>query len=181
MAIKNRSKYAILGILNIAPGSGYDIKKYCDTVIANIWNENYGHIYPMLKSLEEDGLIVPIQPSESERKNKFTITEKGRMELVDWLKEETLPQPVRSEFMLKFLFSSTLPKEQVVPMLTNYRDSQKTKLAETQKMMEALDHGIREISPDRELYLRATLRRAVLSLESTIQWCDETIEQFICS
>ena len=44
--IKNKSRFAILGILNIQPSSGYDIKKYCDTVISGIWNENFGHIYP---------------------------------------------------------------------------------------------------------------------------------------
>ncbi len=178
MAIKNKSRYAILGILNIAPGSGYDIKKYCDTVITNIWNENYGHIYPMLKSLEEEGMITQLPRNESERKNSYEITEAGRRELMNWLQEETISQPVRSEFMLKFLFSSNLPKDRVIKMLADYRETQNKNLLENKRMLDDLNRGIREISSERELYLRATLRRGILSLESSLQWCDETIQDF---
>ena len=181
MAIKNKSRYAILGILNIAPGSGYDIKKYCDTVISNIWNENYGHIYPTLKALEEEGVIVQLPRNEEERKNRYEITEKGRQELMNWLQEETISQPVRSEFMLKFLFSNNLPKEKVIQILSDYRENQYIKLQESRRMLDDLQQGIKEIFSDREKYLRATLRRGILNLESSILWCDETIQEFISS
>ena len=54
MAKINKTKYAILGVLSQMSGSGYDIKKCCDTSIAYFWNENYGHIYPVLKKMEEE-------------------------------------------------------------------------------------------------------------------------------
>lgn len=176
MAIKSKSRYAILGILNIAPGSGYDIKKYCDTVISNIWSENYGHIYPMLKLLEEESLIIRLKQNESERKNTYTITDAGRNELLNWLLEETTYQPVRSEFMLKFLFSNHLPKEKVLQMLHGYKEEQHKSLLESTAMLYDLNKGIKEISPTRQLYLRAALHKSILSLESAITWCDETIE-----
>lgn len=58
MANVNKTRFAILGILNNMPGSGYDIKKNCDTGIAYFWNENFGHIYPVLKQMERDGVIT---------------------------------------------------------------------------------------------------------------------------
>ncbi|MDF2869325.1 MAG: hypothetical protein K0R05_900 [Anaerocolumna sp.] len=67
MAIKNKTRYAILGILSIHSGTGYDIKKYCDTVISNFWNENFGHIYPVLNQLLSEGLIQT-EESPSPRK-----------------------------------------------------------------------------------------------------------------
>ncbi len=178
MAIKSKSRYAILGILNIAPGSGYDIKKYCDTVISNIWNENYGHIYPMLKSLEEEGVIMQLPRNEMERKNKYAITEAGQRELINWLEEETISQPVRSEFMLKFLFSSNLNKDKVLQMLANYREEQNRNLLKNKRMLEELNREIKEVSSERELYLRATLHRGIISLEGSLRWCDETIQDF---
>ncbi len=51
MATTNKSRYALLGVLCMKPGSGYDIKKFCDKTISHFWNENYGHIYPVLKQL----------------------------------------------------------------------------------------------------------------------------------
>lgn len=53
MALKNRSVYAILGILSVSPNTGYGIKKYCDTILKNFWNENFGHVYPTLKKMVE--------------------------------------------------------------------------------------------------------------------------------
>jgi DNA-binding PadR family transcriptional regulator len=46
-----KSKYAILGMLSIAPMSGYDIKKQVETSISNFWSESYGQIYPALRNL----------------------------------------------------------------------------------------------------------------------------------
>ena len=54
MAKINKTKYALLGVLSIMSGSGYDIKKFCDSSIGYFWNENYGHIYPMLQRLEDE-------------------------------------------------------------------------------------------------------------------------------
>ncbi len=39
------------------PGSGYDIKKFCDKAISYFWNENFGHIYPVLKQKGKELLL----------------------------------------------------------------------------------------------------------------------------
>jgi DNA-binding PadR family transcriptional regulator len=178
MAIKNKSRYAILGILNITPGTGYDIKKYCDTVISGIWNENFGHIYPTLKGLEQEGLIQKLHQSDESRKVQYVITEQGKSELLTWLLEETILQPVRSEFMLKFLFSNQLPQEKVIEMLRAYEEVHEKELENYLEMERNLDKGIREITPDRALYLRATLRRGIIASQGTVQWCKEVMETF---
>ncbi len=54
----NKTKFAILGMLSIAPMSGYDMKKRFDSSVAHFWNENYGHIYPVLGRLEKEGLVT---------------------------------------------------------------------------------------------------------------------------
>lgn len=43
-------------------------------------------------------------------------------------------------------------------------------------MQHDLDQGIEEISEERSRFLRAKLRRGILSCEATICWCDETME-----
>lgn len=178
MAIKNKSRYAILGILNIASASGYDIKKYCDTVISGIWNENFGHIYPTLKGLEQDGMIYKLSNEEESRKVLYGITQQGKEELMTWLQEETLPQPVRSEFMLKFLFSNQLPKDRVIEMLKEYEKLMEEKLALYLQHEKDLDKGVKEISSERLIYLRATLRKGIIAYQGTIQWCQETLDEF---
>jgi PadR family transcriptional regulator AphA len=176
--MKNKSRYAILGILNISPSTGYDIKKYCDTVISGFWNENFGHIYPTLKVLEGEGCIRQRSEEEVSRKIKYEITDEGKSELMTWLQEETLMQPVRSEFMLKFLFSSQLPAEKVIEMLKNYQKRQEEELNKYKAMEKELECGIPEISMSRVRYLKAALRRGILAAQASIQWCEETMLEF---
>ena len=178
MAIKNKTKYAILGILSISPGSGYDIKRYCDSVIANVWHENFGHIYPVLNNMLAEGLIKRKEDNESTRKKEYQITGKGKDEFLNWIVEPTQYAPVRSEFMLKLLFSSKLPKENRIKMIEDYKTHHKLKYEELEKMEKDLTQRVKEVSTERKLYLGVTLRYGILSTKAAITWCDEVIGAF---
>lgn len=177
MSLKNRSMYSILGILSISPATGYDIKKYSDTVLSGFWNENFGHIYPTLKKLADAGMIEIIPGRKKDRKIMYGITEKGRQELETWLSEETMPQPVRSEFMLKLLFSSSQPKDTVIKRIREYRKRYENSLEKYRRMESELEDGIAAVSDERALYLKAVLRRGILSDEAVLRWCDETCRE----
>lgn len=177
MALKNKSMYAILGILNLSPCTGYDIKKYSDKVLSGFWNENFGHIYPTLKRMREEGMIEVVFKEKNEKKVQYGITEKGKQEFETWLLEETMQQPVRSEFMLKLLFSSSQPRENVLQMLEHYKELHEKNREKYLEMQRNLEQGIQEISKERVCFFKAVLRRGLLSNEAVIQWCDETIEE----
>jgi len=170
--------YAILGILSIGPGSGYDIKKYCDTIIANFWNENFGHIYPVLSRMTAEGFIKKIEENTSARKIEYEITEKGKEEFLNWLAEPVQYQPVRSEFFLKFAFSSQLPKDKILGMLSEYKERHKKKLEQYEEMAKYFELKEKEILPEREIFLYAPLRHGILQSEATIDWCEEIIGYF---
>ncbi len=175
--LKNKSRYAILGILNISPSTGYDIKKYCDNIISGIWHENFGHIYPTLKMLEQEGCIRQVSEEKESRKIKYEITKAGKDELLGWLSEETLMQPVRSEFMLKFLFSSQIPIRNVIEMLNQYKKRLEEELNQYMGLEKELAQGIPEISTERARFLKATIRRGILTSQASIEWCQETISE----
>ncbi len=176
MALKNKSMYAILGILSLSPGTGYDIKKYCDRVLSGVWNENFGHIYPTLKKLSEYGWIENVSRDTSSRKVEYQITEKGEQEFRAWLLEETLLQPVRSEFMLKLLFSNSLPKEHIIRMLNDYKEIHEKKLGQYLQIQKDLEKGIEEITKERSRFIKAVLRKGIISCQGTILWCEEAIK-----
>lgn len=177
MALKNKSMYAILGILNLSPSTGYDIKKYSDKVLSGFWNENFGHIYPTLKMMLEDGMIEIVFREKNEKKVRYGITEKGKQELDKWLLEETLQQSIRSEFMLKLLFSSSQPRENVIRMLESHKELHEKNVEKYLGMQRDLEQGIQEITKERACFIKAVLKSGILSSEAIIQWCDETIEE----
>ena len=88
-------------------------------------------------------------------------------------------QPVRSEFMLKFLFSSQIPLEKVIEMLNQYKKLQGEELNKYKKMEKELEGGISEISAERARFLKATLRRGILTSQASIDWCEETMLEFM--
>jgi hypothetical protein len=92
--------------------------------------------------------------------------------------EPTQIQPVRSEFMLKFLFSNHLPKEGVIALLSEYKSRHEHKLLEYQRVEEYLKHEQKEITPERKIYLKATLRYGLLGTQASLTWCEEVIKAF---
>ena len=178
MALKNKSMYAILGILSVGPGTGYDIKKYCDTVLPGIWNENFGHIYPTLKMLTEQGLITPVEEIRTPGKIAYAITPRGREEFEEWLEQPSESQPARSEFFLKFLFANDLPAEKILDMLKEYREYHGARLATYRAMEASLEAGLSEITPKRAVFLRAVVRSGIIAAEGMIRWCEETAAGF---
>lgn len=176
MAIKNKSMYAILGILNLAPSTGYDIKRYSDKVLSGFWNENFGHIYPTLKKLLENEMIEVIPGESNDNKIRYGITEKGKRELDDWLVKKSEQQPMRSEFMLKLLFSSSQPTDYVIRMLREYKERHLTDVAHYLEIQEALMRD-QTISKERKFFLNMTLRRGIIAGNATVTWCDEAIEE----
>ncbi len=176
MATINKSKYAILGVLCIKPCSGYDIKKFCDKTISHFWNENFGHIYPVLKQLEGEKLIVPNSKQEEDRKKLYHITEEGKQAFYEWLAQTIVPSPPRSELLLKLSFGNHMPLEKVNEMLNGVKERHQKNLTEYQ-VWEASYLENEAAKKDAAFpYWLASLRYGILTTQTTIRWCDETIE-----
>jgi DNA-binding PadR family transcriptional regulator len=179
MAKENKTKYAILGVLSVRPGSGYDIKKFCDSSIAHFWNENYGHIYPVLNQLEKDGWVEKTtEINKSKLKNIYNITKLGEEKLIEWLSISPEAPQARYEFLLKMFFSQHISADIVLErleksieycniMLERYKDIEKRS---KEKMTESAccDSGI--------TYRHLTLRYGILNTEASLKWCEESIE-----
>lgn len=109
----NTTQYIVLGLLDHEPLSGYDIKKRIDMMISHFWDAGYAQIYPTLRQLEADGLIVK-QSSESSKgpeKNIYAITEPGKETLREWLAIPETKEYTRYEILLKLFFGGELKTE----------------------------------------------------------------------
>lgn len=179
MPRNNKTRYALLGVLAFAPASGYDIKKFCDKSIAYFWNENYGHIYPVLKELEKAGLVAGETASRDGRppRTVYRITEDGREELRRWLTLPVEPEPVRHELLLKLIFSGNAPPESIAEKLRDSRRRHGEHLEEYRKLERhyANDCAL-AANPDYTYWISA-LRYGIMDAEFRIRWCDETLER----
>lgn len=177
MPKESTTKYAILGLLSMTPCSGYDLKKLSDMSISHFWNENYGHIYPVLRSLEANGMATRESHQTPGRppKNVYHITAKGRHALEEWLKKPVEYRPFRMELLLKVFFARDIPLPNLLEKLLHDRQMNEKRL-ETYQGIEAM---LRNSEPYRSqnalpLWL-ATLDFGKRLATTSMEWCDETI------
>lgn len=178
MAKVNKTKYALLGMLNHMSGSGYDIKKVCDVSIGHFWNENYGHIYPVLQKMEEEGLVTKeVQQNEGRpAKNIFSITEQGKEELNKWLLLPIEKQPVRSELLLKIFLSKDIPVKNIIERIQEVKEGCEKDLREYLEIDNLFNSG--KIKGDKKnlALWHITVEYGKQSEESQIKWCEKTIK-----
>jgi PadR family transcriptional regulator AphA len=102
----NPTSYVILGMLDLEPMCGYEIKQLVDDSTRFFWTASYGQIYPELRRLAENGLIEGRPDSDTARKRtEFELTDKGRRTLEVWLAQPPRIQEMRDESLLKIFFS----------------------------------------------------------------------------
>lgn len=114
-------KTVCLGMLTDGPASGYDMKKCFESSFGNFFPAGYGSIYPALATLARNGMVefeeVP-QEGKPDRK-VYTITEKGRKELMQGLSNPQPTHRVRSEFLAMMCFAHLMTEEQVNLVIDN--------------------------------------------------------------
>lgn len=117
-------RYLILGLLAESPMSGYDIKKQVNSALAAATNASYGTLYPTLHKLLAEGAVEMQEVAQQGRPSKkiYQITEQGRQELLEWLKQPTAADQVRREFLLKLYLARSLGAQEVVALLQARRD-----------------------------------------------------------
>jgi DNA-binding PadR family transcriptional regulator len=114
--------YVILGMIREQPRSGYEIKALVDGTTRFFWAASYGQIYPELKRLAEQGLVVGSDaPTGGRRRTVYEITADGEEELKAWLRRPPETYEMREEGLLKLFFAAALEPSEAVEILRSMR------------------------------------------------------------
>jgi DNA-binding PadR family transcriptional regulator len=102
--------YALLGLVQQKPSSGYDLRKIFSSTSMRTYSDSPGAIYPALRRLEKQGLIRGAikQASGLRRRQIFRLTPKGLVELKKWISSPVASKDLVSgpeQVMLRFAFS----------------------------------------------------------------------------
>lgn len=176
MARTNKTDYVILGILSREPMSGYGMRQFIKETIGYFWQESYGQIYPALKRLAKDDCVTFVEEAQDGRPNRkvYSITDKGRDRLKEWLAMDYDPQPVRHELLLKMFFVSEGDKRRLIEQIEVLRDKQRQRLA-TFEMLEPAFEDEYDDYPEKSWWF-ATLRYGLHITRARLAWCDETLD-----
>lgn len=178
MSKRNKSKYAMLGMLSLKPMSGYDIKKNIERGIGSFWNESFSQIYPILRQLTNEGLATVSVEEQIGKPNRnvYTITPQGREELKEWLDEPIIGQyPMRIELLLKLFFAHNVSPNVMITHVESFQTQMASTLIEYQEVEANL---IKKLDSKNESihYQYMTLKFGIYFCDAAIKWCEQVIE-----
>jgi PadR family transcriptional regulator AphA len=110
MMLRVSLRYALLGMLAVQPGTGYELAQRFDSSMSNAWHASHSQIYPELAKLCGAGLLEVVGEG-ARRSRTFGITERGRQELRDWLVESEPIRAQRNETTIRWFLLQLLPPE----------------------------------------------------------------------
>jgi DNA-binding PadR family transcriptional regulator len=187
---KSKTGYVILGLLSDRSLSGYDIKKLVERRFHHFWSESYGQIYPELKRLLGDKLIKTTADRSTERRKGgkkrrvYSITEKGRSMVFDWLALPPEKESARIEFLLKMCFGSLTHRDDHLTNVQMFRSRSKQNLAALRalenELRAALDRaapgqaaagGVLPATHENDPYVLMAVRFETRVYEAYIDWC----------
>ncbi|MGA2850087.1 MAG: PadR family transcriptional regulator [Terracidiphilus sp.] len=173
---RTQTTYVILGILAIHPHqSGYEIRKTIQQSVGFFWGESFGQIYPTLKRLAAEKLIVPSSSGPSARSNRqeFSITPAGHDCLQQWLTLPYRDDPPRNEFLLKLFFARDAAPGVAIAHVRRFQESNRQILA-TLEYLEPLARAHNSANPGFP-YWMLTLSLGVVQLRACLEWSQSTL------
>lgn len=161
----------LLGMIAEGHRTGYAIKSEIERTTAHFWGASIGGIYPGLKRLVKEGLVVrEDDPRGAGRRHAYRLTDSGRTVLRNWLTHpEESPVELRDEGLLKLRFAAVLAPGERKAVIRRMRDRHE---AQAGSLRERLRGGRFDDRFDR------------LSLEYLLgwnqwarQWCDQVLDR----
>ena len=163
----------ILGLLALAPMTGYDLKRHFDSTVGHFWSADKAQIYRTLARLVADGFaeVETVAGARAPDRQEHRITAAGRVALAEWLVSEPERTVERDPFLARVFFAADLGADELRALIASRR-------AEVRERLDRFERVRAEsVSDDRGARLRlATLDNGIAHLGAELAWLD-AVEQ----
>ena len=115
-------KFAILGILNVFPMTGYDLKHQAfDATVRHFWPADQSQIYRTLSQLADEGWVTVTVEEQDDRPDRkvYGITKAGQQALTDWLKSNQTVPTLRDPLLVQLFFGQEVPRADLLRVVGN--------------------------------------------------------------
>lgn len=164
------TSYAVLGLIDKRPASGYDLAALADQSLGYFWPISRTLVYRELGRLEGLGWAVATEVAQERLPDKrvWSTTEQGRQALADWLSRPAEGgTSFRSGVLLKFMFGARMSPAALTSLLADYRESLQTTATDLSSVVQGLEN-----SPEARMGRLAALH-GLRSAEARLAWLDE--------
>jgi DNA-binding PadR family transcriptional regulator len=167
-------EHILLGLICLAPSSGYDLKRIFAVTPMGIYEPSSGALYPALRRLEIRGLVRAQAGGGGEsgrRRRVYEPTAAGQASHIEWLRTPVEAETVARELglhLMRFVMMEHLfAPEEVVRFLQSLADALEALVAQLEKYAAVTDLGSRH--PALALDHGLAVHRA------SLRWAERTI------
>src|ERR671911_21985 len=161
------TSYAVLAQLAVRPWSTYELAQQRVRYFRYVWPRAESAIYREAKRLSSMGLIEGKKEYTGKRaRTVYSITEKGRGALREWLGTPVSPFAMDFEAMIRLFVAPLGTKEQIVTTLEQVRDDAREMLRFGGEVKQEFLEGI-AVTQD-QVYIRALAVDFFISLIRTV-------------
>lgn len=169
---ENRTRYVVLGMLAAAPMTGYGLRKAIAGSVGHFWQESYGQLYPTLRRLVDEGLVVAQATRGGPGRGGavYHVTRAGRAALAAWLALPPVLEPARNEILLKVFFAGAVPPEVTARNLEGVAEAVRRQRSQLEAIAAHMD-AVPAKHPDAP-YWRLTLEYGLESIRGALEWIE---------
>lgn len=142
------------------------------------WSESEGQIYPALAKCLTEELVTCVEEisDDSARLKKiYSITNKGKDELSEWLKKESQKTSIRCEFLLKIFFAGNIENKYAINHILKFREDAKKELSELENAKNRLQQKESYFSKHTKFWLLSA-ESGIKAAQAELLWCEEALE-----
>ena len=162
----------ILGLLTQQPMSGYDIKRFLESLGWLVGSPSYGAIYPALHALLQDDLVtVQVLSDENKPPRKiYTITRAGDQALHEWIHQPSSPSASTRAFTMRLILAGHLSTDGLIAHLQQRYEQ----VAEQHAALEQINQD-----PEKEMDSgqRLTLDYGMAIASAELLWLHSVVQQ----
>jgi PadR family transcriptional regulator AphA len=163
--------WAVLGLIQLKPRSGYDIKRIVERSIRHFWAASPGQIYPELRRLEQAGWVEGVdEPNGGRQRRVYRITPAGTAALQGWFAGMETRMELRDESLLRLFFADAIPFEHGLGLLAGRREGYRRMY----DYLRSLDDGSGVPDPP---FVDLAYRWGLDYCKWGMDWCDEQSER----
>ncbi|HLX52163.1 MAG TPA: PadR family transcriptional regulator [Streptosporangiaceae bacterium] len=173
-------EHILLGLICMAPSSGYDLKRIFAITPMGIYQPSSGSLYPALRRLELKGLVQAQAQAPAgragepaRRRRVYEITHAGRADHVNWLRAPVDPATVSRDLglhLMRFVMMEHLfAPDEVLRFLRSLADALAAFAAQLEQAAAFPGHG--------SSHPRLALDHGLAVHRASLQWAEHTIAE----
>ena len=161
-------RYALLGMLAVRPGTGYELAQRFDSSMSNAWHASHSQIYPELAKLQDDG-FVEVVGEGARRSRTYAVTTAAATRCAHWMVETEPNRAQRNETTVRWFLLGLLEPDDRRAVLER-------ELADTTAYRNGLVAAADEMDANGPHPFRPMVDLALRTTAVMIDWLGEQLE-----